>query len=513
MKHKSTILIIDDEPSARTTLEALLFREGYELVFASNGAEGLEKAAQVKPDLILLDVMMPDMDGFEVCRRLRADPHLAEVPVIMVTALDDRRSRLQGIEAGADDFVSKPFDRVELRARARNITRLNRYRRLLSERARFEWVVEQADDGYLIISDSDHVLYANPQARLYLGLLASGPGPAPTDASEPIAGTFLELARKQYHCEPQEAWAAWPELPADVTQSQRYLVRPESPTAEAFWLQVDLMEMSSQPGKGFLVRLRDITAQINTRIDRRAFHTMINHKLRTPINVLTGFLELLQLDQSAFSEDQRLSLAAAQRSAMRYRNEILDILQYVETPRMVGLDHNRCQLAELPALVADITSDLQLKSTKVISENISDPENIYVAISKRALELILWELLENTRKFHPAGTPTVEVRLSAVPAGIRLQVCDDGVTLSPNQLANMWAPYYQGEKHFTGELSGMGLGLPTVASLVWSAGGTCRAYNREEEPGVVVELVLPLGKNDEEINANAFSQNQGGIIF
>ena len=128
MTYKSTILIVDDEPSARDTLEALLFREGYDLAFASNGPEALEKAATLTPDMILLDVMMPGMDGFQVCRKLRTDPLLAEVPVIMVTALDDRDSRLRGIEAGADDFVSKPFDRVELRARVRTTTRLNHIR-------------------------------------------------------------------------------------------------------------------------------------------------------------------------------------------------------------------------------------------------------------------------------------------------------------------------------------------------------------------------------------------------
>ena len=90
---------------------------------------------------------MPGMNGFEVCQRLRADSLLAEIPVIMITALDDRESRLRGIEAGTDDFISKPFDPIELQARVRTITRLNRYRLLHNQRARFEWVVEQADDG------------------------------------------------------------------------------------------------------------------------------------------------------------------------------------------------------------------------------------------------------------------------------------------------------------------------------------------------------------------------------
>jgi len=129
MMQNSTILIIDDEAGVRETLESLLMGEGYNLAFASDGAEALAKATELIPDLILLDVMMPDMDGFEVCQHLRAGPLLAEVPIIMVTVLDDRDSRLQGIEAGADDFVSKPFDRIELRARVRMTIQLNRKRK------------------------------------------------------------------------------------------------------------------------------------------------------------------------------------------------------------------------------------------------------------------------------------------------------------------------------------------------------------------------------------------------
>jgi DNA-binding response OmpR family regulator len=133
--NNSTILIVDDQPSARKVLQGLLAKQGYTLAFAESGQEALSKAIEVVPDLILLDVMMPDMDGFEVCKRLRADQALAEVPVVMVTALDDQDSRLMGLEAGADDFISKPFNHVELQARVQSITRLNRYRRLLSERA------------------------------------------------------------------------------------------------------------------------------------------------------------------------------------------------------------------------------------------------------------------------------------------------------------------------------------------------------------------------------------------
>lgn len=132
MSENSTVLIVDDDPISRFTVKALLEQEKiYNLEFAENGEQGLTKALDIVPDVMLLDVMMPGIDGFEVCRRLRTHHRLAELPIVMVTTLDDRQSRLRGIEAGADDFMSKPFDQEELCARIRTITRLNRYRRLV----------------------------------------------------------------------------------------------------------------------------------------------------------------------------------------------------------------------------------------------------------------------------------------------------------------------------------------------------------------------------------------------
>lgn len=135
---RSTILIVDDEPFGRETLESVLEPEGYDLVMAENGYQAIEKALALQPDVILLDVMMPGMNGFEVCRRIRSEKQLAEIPILFLTALDDRQSLLSGLEAGADEFISKPFDRYELRARLLGITRLNRFHKLSEERSNLE---------------------------------------------------------------------------------------------------------------------------------------------------------------------------------------------------------------------------------------------------------------------------------------------------------------------------------------------------------------------------------------
>jgi PAS domain S-box-containing protein len=169
MDYRSLILVVDDQQRGRIALESLLEPEGYRLAFAASGPEALEQCVQLRPDLVLLDVMMPGMDGFEVCRRLRASPATAEVPVVMVTALDDHGSLLQGIEAGADDFVTKPFNRAELRTRVRTIARLNRYRGLYQGRERYAQLVEASPNGILIVAHDGTVRLANPALCALLG--------------------------------------------------------------------------------------------------------------------------------------------------------------------------------------------------------------------------------------------------------------------------------------------------------------------------------------------------------
>lgn len=119
-----TVLVVDDQEIARIMLSETLRSFGYNVQMASSGQMALDRAIQAQPHAILLDVVMPDLDGFEVCRRLKQHPETGSIPVLMVTALSDTASRLRGIECGADDFLSKPIDTDEIRLRVRNACRM-----------------------------------------------------------------------------------------------------------------------------------------------------------------------------------------------------------------------------------------------------------------------------------------------------------------------------------------------------------------------------------------------------
>lgn len=121
------ILVVDDLPANRRTLKALLTQDGYRVSVAADGEQALSAVAQDRPDLVLLDILMPKVDGYEVCRRLKNDPATRLVPVVLVTGLTEPESRIRGLQVGADDFMAKPFIVPEMKARVASLLRLKRY--------------------------------------------------------------------------------------------------------------------------------------------------------------------------------------------------------------------------------------------------------------------------------------------------------------------------------------------------------------------------------------------------
>src|SRR6185503_4265981 len=128
------VLVVDDDPDMLAILERLIHAEGMRAETVADGEAALARALAAPPDLILLDVLLPGLDGFALCERLKAEPGTAMVPIVLVTALEDQESRVRGIRAGADDFLSKPVQREELVARVTTLRRLHTTRRELESR-------------------------------------------------------------------------------------------------------------------------------------------------------------------------------------------------------------------------------------------------------------------------------------------------------------------------------------------------------------------------------------------
>ncbi|MCX6564359.1 MAG: response regulator, partial [Candidatus Aminicenantes bacterium] len=191
MKDKPVILVVDDEPQNIDLLEAYLVPQGYEIVKAANGEEALGKLSGNQIDLILLDVLMPGIDGFEVTRRVRQDNTHRLLPIILVTVLRDTEDRVKGIEAGCDDFISSPVDKMELLARVRSLLKVKAYNDLISnyrkeleaankELEAFTYTVShdlhaplRAVVGFTRILLDEHAPHLPPEVQRYLNLVRS----------------------------------------------------------------------------------------------------------------------------------------------------------------------------------------------------------------------------------------------------------------------------------------------------------------------------------------------------
>ncbi len=130
---KPLILVVDDEDCNLRLMKAILTAWGYRVAVASDGRQAIAQTRELLPDVVLLDVMLPDIDGFDVAARIKADPALTGIPVVMVTALTSREDRVKALEAGADDFLSKPVDRAELQARVRSLVQVRAYHRHMQD--------------------------------------------------------------------------------------------------------------------------------------------------------------------------------------------------------------------------------------------------------------------------------------------------------------------------------------------------------------------------------------------
>src|SRR3984885_2573589 len=155
------VLVVDDILSNVKLLEAKLPAVSFEVVTAFNGMECLSKMEQAIPDIVLLDVMMPGMDGFEVCRRIKANPKTAHVPVVMVTALDQPSDRVAGLDAGADDFLTKPVDDAALFARVRSLVRL----KMMTDELRMR---ETTGQSMGLLDPTEQLQDASPSGRILI---------------------------------------------------------------------------------------------------------------------------------------------------------------------------------------------------------------------------------------------------------------------------------------------------------------------------------------------------------
>ena len=461
MRPNSTILAVDDEPKALLLLRNLIEPEGCRVLLASGGAQALELAAKEQPDVVLLDVMMPEMDGFEVCRRIRADPHLAELPILMLTALDDRESRLQGLEAGADDFVTKPFDSVELRTRIRTITRLNRFRRHYEQRARFEAAIAFSPDGIVLAELDGTIIHRN---QTFTDLL---------DAAAPAQDNIFAYLP-----------------PGTGSQTRESLARAPAPRPSARETNLNfahqsvlVVELSHGliPWEGrsiVLYTIRDVTERktLEQQLLRSQRIELLGqlaggaiHDVNNILSVISGSAQLIEIKGTTdLSMHLGQIVAGAQRGASMLR-------QLLVFARGEEGEFSVANLAEVAAEVAQMVKETFGRQFPV--EFLANEGLPWVPADPTQIHQIVLNLCVNARDAMPNGgrlfisvgrrkvvEPLVAV-MGDVPAPgvyVAISVRDTGTGIPPEILPKLFDPFFTTKP----KGKGTGLGLATVIRLV-----------------------------------------------
>ena len=459
MPRSSTVLVVDDDEVSRQLLQTLLRQENYTALFAKNGVEALEIAARISPDVVLLDIVMPQLDGFEVCAQLRANAALRHVPIVLLTGLEGRDSRLRGLAAGADEFLNKPVDLTELRTRLRTITGLNRFRQLCDVRARFESAVANSPDAIVLTDANGRVLHAN---RAFTDLV----GRAPELIFDCFPPATVETVRAQLG-------AGQSALKVDSLETPLLLSAKPGATIE-----VTVVRLPGSEDVQFEYILRDITdrkfleAQL-MRLERiELLGELAGGVVHDVNNLLLGVVLNAELLAASSAPEDRDRALVIRQSAERGAALLRRILMFAR-----GADQMLTRMG-----IAPVLRETTAIVSKVIPENIvlevDAPEDLPVIVGDaNQLHQVLMNLCINARDAMPhGGTLTLKanvVTLSAAQARaiapdatagdfIAISVRDTGVGIVPEIRDRLFDPFFTTKPRETAT----GLGLATVLRVM-----------------------------------------------
>lgn len=501
----SSILIVDDDRVGRQLLNALLTPEGYHVVMAASGAEALVMAADILPELILLDIVMPDVDGFEVCRRIRADERLADMPVIMVTALNDRESHLRGIEVGADDFLSKPFDRVELLTRVRAITRLNHQRRLLiarlqDERDRTHAILEALGEAVMVTDVAGKIEYVNPAAIEQTGYRREelvGQNFRTWHAADRRLQTYFEQV------DTAQSLSSW--------RGELVSPRRDGTYFNAMLTMTPLRDRQSANGAiGFVGVQRDLTPLQQAERMKERFISNISHELRTPLSIITLLSGNLDTLYDRLEDAKRRNMIRDIRKHAQVLDDLIgDVLEIARIDSgHIHTEHARLNLADL---ISEEVGKQQPLADRMRIEIVTDgPDVLAVEGDEDQLRRVLRNLINNAIKYNrQGGRITIGWRVydggscavSAWPgcAGLpdgqwaAVRIADTGIGLGEKELPRIFDRFYRVKTK--GNIPGTGLGLAIARDLIaWHAGHI--AVSSQRGHGSTFAFYLPMTWGD-----------------
>lgn len=464
---KRLILVVDDIPVNNKLLRSILEKDGYDVLAACSGKEAYEIAQKEKPYLILLDIMMPEMDGFELCQKLKSDPMTKDIAVIFITAKNTIEDKLKGFEIGGVDFITKPFNKVEVVARVNRHFELKKTQLQLEEsKMNYSMLVEKIHDGIFIWNQDDGVIFFNSPLAKMIGHNAST---TPMTLEGIILPQDLDRVKKELHDRTVDLQCNSNEISVRL--------RKKGSDGGLIYTSCAFCSMTFANKLCVLVTVHDMTEQVN--LERQLNQSQklealglltsgIAHDFNNILALINGYTELAMLEigqDSPLYEKLKIVLDAG-RGAVSLTKGLLAF------GRIKSIDLRPVNLGDE---IQNACNFLKRGLPKTINFNVILPEsNIYTLADNGQLHQVLVNLCLNARDaMEKGGDLTIELSscsLDSLPTHASLdnkpgdyavvKVQDTGTGISEEDIEKVFNPFYTTKK------KGSGLGLPMVERII-----------------------------------------------
>jgi signal transduction histidine kinase len=481
------VVLADDNADMRAYVADLLGGM-YRIEALPDGAAALAAARRDPPDLLICDVMMPGLDGFELLQAVRADPRLHDVPVILLSARAGEEARIEGLTAGADDYVVKPFAARELTARVGALLELTRARRDSDERFR-AFVQATSDVVYRMSADWSEMRHLH--GRNFLPDVAT---PVrnwletyiPPDERERVAAaaerairekSVFELEHRVLRTDGTEGWTFSRAIP---------LLDRAGDIVEWFGAATDVSERRATQ-EALLEQRRELQTAARQKDE---FLAMLAHELRNPLAPIRNSSELLARKLPA-DTPLHTAVHTIERQVTHLTRLVDDLLD------VSRITQGRIELRRRPTSVADIvarsleTVDPLIRARKHKVSIVASRWNLYVNVDTERLVQCLANVLTNAAKYTEPGGE-IHIETTDRDGEVCVLVRDNGVGISPELLPKVFDLFVQGDRTLDRAQGGLGIGLSIVKRLIAMHDGTVRVSSGGEQKGTTFEIRLPL---------------------
>ncbi|HEY9627829.1 MAG TPA: response regulator [Coleofasciculaceae cyanobacterium] len=502
------ILLADDNADMRDYIQRLL-SSVYQVEAVADGMDALQAVQQNPPDLVLTDVMMPRMDGFELLRQLRNDEQNQEIPIILLSARAGEESRIEGLAAGADDYLIKPFSARELMARVEATLKLAQLRRTAREReqalqletqrvrANLERILSSLREGFLTLDRDWCYTYINDRQLEIIGRSRESTlGRSIWEIFSDLVGTELyhQFHQAMHERVPVQIEIYYPPL-------QGWFDNRVYPTEDGIAIfVVDVSERKQAEAEREQLLQREQAAREQAEIANRVkdeFLAVLSHELRTPLNPILGWSSLLRQGKLDAAKTAQAAAIVERNAKLQVQliDDLLDISRILRGKLILNI-----LPVDLRFVINAVLETMQLSlDAKAIALHTHLEPNVGLVMGEAGrLQQVIWNLLSNAVKFTPPEGQ-ITVTLTQRGTNAQIQVADTGKGIHPNFLPYVFEYFCQEDAATTRKFGGLGLGLAITRQIVEMHGGTVQADSPGEEQGATFTVQIPLAPQSLEL--------------